>query len=458
MGKRMSQEQPSDTQTPETGERRKGGLRRHEDRARLAAIDQSMARIEFDAWGTILDANENFLAATGYTMDEVRGKKHKIFMFPEDAAKPEYEQHWKDLAAGKAIAGEFRRMRKDGTDVWIRATYAPLLDMEGKTSGVVKYAQDITDRTHAVAEVNKALARLAEGDLVNPITYKMSENFDSLRVKFNEAQAKLAQAMVDIINSTSGIHDSTNNLAASSSDLAKRTESQAASLEETASSLKSLAGLVDNTSKNAATAQDMVQNTKERAIAGTDVMKQAREAMDAIASSSSEISKITSVIDQISFQTNLLALNAGVEAARAGDAGRGFAVVASEVRALAQRSSEAATQIADLIETSGRQVQNGVDLVSRTGDSLTEIDKFVSDALVQVTEIADGTKEQAVGLHEVSGAIGDLDAMTKHNAAAFEETSAETQNLAAEVGTLRNAASAFKVNEDPAEDKLRRAS
>ena len=415
-----------------------------EARDRLAAIDRAMARIEFTTDGTIVDANSHFLNAVGYTMDEVRGKHHALFMFDDDKASAEYKQHWADLANGIEKSGEFLRRTKDGKELWIQASYGPVLDPQGKTYKVVKYARDISDRVTAVDALKDGLARLANGDLRNPITETMSPEYDDLRVDFNEAQHRLSQAMYDVLHAAIEIESSSEKLTESAKLLATRTENQAGSLEETSSSITKMSKLVETSSSNADRAKDIVQKTQDQANAGSEVMSRARTAMDEIASSSSEISKITSVIDQIAFQTNLLALNAGVEAARAGEAGRGFAVVASEVRALAQRSSEAASQIADLIENSTRQVQSGVDLVSRTHESLDEIGACVSEALDQVVDIAEGTRRQAEGLRTVAKSATDLDHMTQQNAAMFEETSAETEALSREARNLREAAQAFQ--------------
>lgn len=415
-----------------------------ETQDRLRAIDKAMARIEFSTDGIIVDANDNFLTAMGYTLDEVRGQHHSIFLFPEDKAAPEYQTHWSDLARGVEKTDEFRRRDKSGKEVWIYATYGPVVDANGKAYKVVKYASDITPRIEAVSALKEGLARLAGGDLRNPISEEMAPEYDGLRVDFNSAQMKLSQAMHDVLHAAIEIESSSEKLSQSASVLATRTEKQAFSLEETSNALNSISQSVGTSSNNAEHANQIVQKTQNQANAGSEVMAKARDAMDEIASSSNEISKITSVIDQIAFQTNLLALNAGVEAARAGEAGRGFAVVASEVRALAQRSSEAASQIAELIENSSRQVQSGVDLVSRTHEALDEIGDCVSEALEQVADIAAGTRQQADGLHSISESARELDQMTQQNAAMFEETSAETEALSRESKVLRQAAEAFQ--------------
>jgi methyl-accepting chemotaxis protein len=259
--------------------------------------------------------------------------------------------------------------------------------------------------------------------------------------------------MRSIVTNTSGLRTGTEEITQASDDLSRRTEQQAASLEETAAALDEITATVRKTAEGAKQARDVVSQTRSDAEQSGEVVRHAVAAMSSIEQSSQQISQIIGVIDEIAFQTNLLALNAGVEAARAGDAGRGFAVVASEVRALAQRSAEAAKEIKTLISTSAKQVGAGVKLVGETGESLGRIVIQVAEITTVVTEIAASAQEQATGLHEVNTAINQMDQVTQQNAAMVEQSTAASHALAQETSELVRLTERFQIG-DTADDML----
>jgi methyl-accepting chemotaxis protein len=299
----------------------------------------------------------------------------------------------------------------------------------------------------AVAIVGEGLDRLAKGDLTWRIETPLHAAADQLRVDFNTAVEKLQDAMLGIITRVRAMRSGTQEISTAADDLSRRTEQQAASLEETAAALEEITSTVRKTAEGAAHANDVVAKSKSDAGAGGEIVRRAIDAVGGIEKSSQEISQIIGVIDEIAFQTNLLALNAGVEAARAGDAGRGFAVVASEVRALAQRSAEAAKKIKALISASTTQVDAGVQLVADSGKALDRIVAQVADINQVVSEIATSAREQATGLQEVNGAVNAMDQVTQQNAAVVEQSTAATHTLARETEQLSRLLDQFKVGE-----------
>lgn len=243
------------------------------------------------------------------------------------------------------------------------------------------------------------------------------------------------------------IQNETGEITSASDGLSRRTEKQAATLEETAAALDELTSSVKSASEGVDEASEMSSDAKSNAQRGGEVAEKAIEAMDGIKTSSEQISKITQVIDDIAFQTNLLALNSGVEAARAGEAGRGFAVVAIEVRALAQRSSEAAQEIRTLISESSTQVEKGYDLVGETGKALAAILGSVTEISDRMSQIASSAREQSTGINEINTAVNALDHNTQQNAAMFEETTAASHALTQEAGSLVKAVAKFNLGQ-----------
>jgi methyl-accepting chemotaxis protein len=301
------------------------------------------------------------------------------------------------------------------------------------------------ERSTVARTIGAGLAKLAEKDLTYHITEQLPEAYAQVQADFNEAVEQLAAAFDAVRASTDAVHSGSEEIAVASNDLSRRTEQQAASLEETAAALDQITATVNKTATGARIARESVAGARVDAQHGGAVVGKAVDAMSKIEKSSHQISQIIGVIDEIAFQTNLLALNAGVEAARAGDAGRGFAVVASEVRALAQRSAEAAKEIKDLISTSGAQVSEGVALVAETGKALSQIEGRVSEIAGVITDIAASAEEQATGLQQVNSAVNQMDQVTQQNAAMSEQATAASQSLAQETDRLAMMISEFHI-------------
>jgi len=306
-------------------------------------------------------------------------------------------------------------------------------------------AAELRDQALMAEALANRLGALADGDLTQRLPADFPSEHAGLRDDFNAAMANLEDAVGKIRARVIGINTSAGEIADASDDLSRRTEQQAASLEETAAALDQITATVKKTAAGARQASDAVSAAKGEAQNSGAVVSQAVDAMGQIERSSQQISQIIGVIDEIAFQTNLLALNAGVEAARAGEAGRGFAVVAQEVRALAQRSAEAAKEIKALISTSSQQVGQGVDLVGQTGKALQSIVNKVSEIDGLVSQISASSQEQATGLAEVNAAVNQMDHVVQQNAAMVEQSTAAAHTLAHDAEEMDRLISQFSL-------------
>jgi methyl-accepting chemotaxis protein len=435
----------------------------------LNAIESNQVKAEFGLDGALLHTNAHFARALRTTPDLLVGHNtDTIFSFDETLSQ-ERGGVFERLNEGDSVYGSFRINRKDGSHGVIDGGFTPVLDPRGRLLRIILIGNDMSEAKHAlelaeaerlqmldtqanvVDALRKGLERLAEGDLTDRIADVFPENYDQLRADFNLAVDRLQEAMRGVVENADLIQGEASEISSAADDLSARTERQAATLEQTASALDQLTSSVKSAADGANHANELVETARENAEASGEVVREAVEAMGEIESSSQQISKITGVIDDIAFQTNLLALNAGVEAARAGEAGRGFAVVASEVRALAQRSSDAAREINALISASGTQVKRGVDLVDQAGAALKGIVDSVTEISRNVNEIAVSSREQSAGLAEINAAVNQLDQVTQQNAAMFEETTAASHALTREAETLTRTMSRFQTG-GPARD------
>ncbi len=308
-------------------------------------------------------------------------------------------------------------------------------------------AADATQRA-VVNGLAEGLQRLAMGDLTFRLQHDFGPEYEQLKTDFNDAANQLQQMIRGIAYNAAALNAGTNQIAQAADELSQRSERQAASLQQTTEAMDGIAARVRRTAEDAQHASQIVSRTKADAEQSEAVVVRAAQAMATIEQSSQQITQIIQVINDIASQTRLLALNAGMEASRAGQGGRSFAVVASEVRALAQRSAQAAKQAKTLISTSNERVSEGVTMVAHAAAALRRIMGQVGDVNTVVGEIAASNHEQSVSLQEVHASILLMDQVTQENAAMVEESTAATHSLAYETDDLLDLTTRFRVTED----------
>ncbi|QKF81047.1 PAS sensor-containing MCP-domain signal transduction protein [Halarcobacter ebronensis] len=445
------------------------GFGKNEEQAgRLSAMEENFAIISFKPDGTILHANKNFLDALGYTLKEIVGQHHRLFCDKNYIKSLEYSKFWEDLAKGVSQINEFERFRKDGSSIWIQASYTPVKDNKGKVIRVVKFAQDITDSKKVIDSVKKSINIAKTGILnqeiketttnesieelkngINELFHivstkvagdlnKVSEalnSFQSLdfsyRISDDEGETSiglnnLANVVNDMLveNKANGLtlDDSSNVLLQNVDILNQNSNEAAASLEETAAALEEITSNISSNTQNIIKMAEFANEVTASANEGKELAQQTTKAMNDIDDEVNAINEAITVIDKIAFQTNILSLNAAVEAATAGEAGRGFAVVAQEVRNLASRSAEAAKEIKNLVENATSKANNGKVISDRMIKGYIGLTENISKTIELISNVEYASKEQQSGIVQINDAINNLDQQTQQNATIASQT------------------------------------
>jgi methyl-accepting chemotaxis protein len=402
----------------------------------ITALTQSMREMAAGNFDVVLPglARKDEVGNIARAVDEfkVRAARKAQREAAEKAEQDQRAEAERQAALAK-MADEFQTAVGDIVQAAAAGDFSRRVALEGKTGLVLNVGTLINglcdNVAQALRDLVQMLAALAEGDLSERIVSEYRGDFATLKNNANATAERIGQTIAEIKRAAQEVTSASAEISGSTTDLSQRTEEQAASLEETSAAMEEIAATVKKNAENAQQADQSTAKARKIADRSGKVVADAVAAMAQIETSSGKIADIIGVIDEIARQTNLLALNAAVEAARAGDAGRGFAVVASEVRTLAQRSSQAAKDIKDLIANSSGQVQQGVELVNKTGSALDEIAAAIKEVAELVSDIAGASLEQSNGVDQVNKALTQMDEVTQRNAALVEENAATAKTL-----------------------------
>jgi len=414
------------------------------------AIRRAQGVIEFDLDGTILEANDKYLDTVGYSLNEVTGKHHRILVDAATRQSVEYRELWETLNRGDFVSGQFLRIRKDGSPVWIQATYNPVFDPNGKPRKVIKYATDISEQkqheqnlNELLEEATKVLTGIARGDLTHRMHGQYKSQLSTLSDSINQTIGQLQVTIGQLIDDTMNLRHGSQSLISINTEAYNAANQTARQSEQTSLNANHVSSTVDSVAK---ALEEMVTSIKEVsrnsldavtvAVKAVELSDDAKANVTQLAESSNDIGAVIKVINSIADQTNLLALNATIEAARAGEAGKGFAVVANEVKELAKgtaRATEEVSQKISKIQSDSQSAARIINEISEIIETISSTQKSISTTVEEQravsADISRSINETASGTTEIANSVSDTSEVARKSLECAEQSQATAREL-----------------------------